>query len=52
MNNFDYKDPERQKIVLKSLFGDKHKIEFLDLLQALNLDHDATKINLSEMDIE
>ena len=38
--------------MLNSLFGGKHKIEFFDLLQALNLDHDATKINLSEMDIE
>lgn len=52
MNNFDYKDPVRQDLALNALFGHKHKIEFMDLLAALNLDHDATRINLSEMDLE
>lgn len=52
MNNFDYTNLQNQKIVLDALFGHKHKIELRDLLTALNLDHDATRINLSEMDIE
>lgn len=52
MNSFEYTDPEKQKIVLDSLFGSKHKIEFVDLLKALDLHHEPTRINLSEMELD
>ena len=48
MNNFEYNNPGNRKKFLDIIFRDKKFVNINELLEKLDLDNNATRINLSD----